>query len=128
MRNTIKDYKHWDFMSQRHFIYMLQLIWIFMNGESGMILHSALFHGMSIICKDYSHSKQIIRSCTRANGKVYCRPHKIISVFQKKDFVRMVWGNTEIFVPSHQQKKEIQRKGQERIGRASHGCFSIFVD
>ena len=45
MRNTIKDYKHWDFMSQRHFIYMLQLMWIFMNGESGMILHSALFHG-----------------------------------------------------------------------------------
>ena len=34
----------------------------------------------------------------------------------------------EIVVPLHQQKKEIKRKGQERIGRASHGCFSIFVD
>lgn len=30
----------------------------------------------------------------------------------------MVWGNTEIFVPLRQQKEEIQRKGQRRIGRA----------
>ncbi len=32
------------------------------------------------------------------------------------------------FVPLHQQTKGIYRKGQDRIGRASHGCFSIFVD
>ena len=24
--------------------------------------------------------------------------------------------------------KEVQRKEQRRIGRASHGCFSIFID
>ena len=54
--------------------------------------------------------------------------HKIISVFQKKDFVRMVWGNTEIFVPLHQQKEEIQKKGQRRIRRASHGCLSIVIE
>ena len=34
----------------------------------------------------------------------------------------------EIVVPLHQQKKEIQRKGQERIGRASHGCLSIVIE
>lgn len=34
----------------------------------------------------------------------------------------------EILVPLYQQKQGIYRKGQERIGRASHGCFSIFVD
>ena len=32
----------------------------------------------------------------------------------------------EIVVPLHRQKEYI--KGQERIGRASHGCLSIFVD
>lgn len=34
----------------------------------------------------------------------------------------------EILVPLYQQKQGIYRKEQERIGRASHGCFSIFVD
>ena len=34
----------------------------------------------------------------------------------------------EILVPLHQQKKEIQRKGQERIGKASHGCLSIVIE
>jgi len=34
----------------------------------------------------------------------------------------------ELFVPLHQQRKGIYRNGQERIGRASRGCFSIFVD
>ena len=40
----------------------------------------------------------------------------------------MVWGNTEIFVPLHQQKEDIQRKRQRRIGRASHGCLSIVIE
>ena len=33
-------------------------------------------------------------------------------------------------VPLHQQKKDIQRKGQRkrRIGRASHGCLSIVIE
>ena len=34
----------------------------------------------------------------------------------------------EIVVPLHQQKKEIKRKGQERIGRASLGCLSIVIE
>ena len=31
-------------------------------------------------------------------------------------------------VPLHQQKKGIKRKGQRRIGRASHGCLSIVIE
>ena len=34
----------------------------------------------------------------------------------------------EIIALLHRQKKGIYRKGQEIIGRASHGCLSIFVD
>ena len=34
----------------------------------------------------------------------------------------------EIVVPLQQKKKEIQRKGQERIGRASLGCLSIVIE
>lgn len=34
----------------------------------------------------------------------------------------------DFFVPLHQQKKEIKRKGQRRIGRASHGCLSIVIE
>ena len=34
----------------------------------------------------------------------------------------------DLYVPLHQQKKEIQRKGQGRIGRASHGCLSIVIE
>ena len=34
----------------------------------------------------------------------------------------------EILVPLHLQKEEIQRKGQERIGRASHRCLSIVIE
>ena len=34
----------------------------------------------------------------------------------------------EILVPLHQQKKEIKRKGQRRMGRASHGCLSIVIE
>lgn len=33
----------------------------------------------------------------------------------------------EFLVPLHQQTKGIYKKGQDRIGRASHGCFSIFL-
>lgn len=33
----------------------------------------------------------------------------------------------DLFVNLHQQKEEIQRKGQKRIGRASHGCLSIVI-
>ena len=41
-------------------------------------------------------------------------------------FNRMFMKFAEIVVPLHRQKEYI--KGQERIGRASHGCLSIFVD
>ena len=34
----------------------------------------------------------------------------------------------KILVPLHQQKKEIKRKGQDRIGRASHGCLSTVIE
>ena len=34
----------------------------------------------------------------------------------------------DFFVPLHQQKKEIKRKGQRRIGRALHGCLSIVIE
>ena len=35
------------------------------------------------------------------------------------------WGKD---FPLCRQKKEIQRKGQRRIGRASHGCLSIVIE
>ncbi len=41
--------------------------------------------------------------------------------------IKMFLGEN-FFVPLHQQKKEIQRKGQRRIGRASHGCLSIVIE
>lgn len=34
----------------------------------------------------------------------------------------------EILVPLHLQKEETQRKGQRRIGKASHGCLSIVIE
>ncbi len=40
----------------------------------------------------------------------------------------LIFTCEEILVPLHQQKKGIYRKGQERIGRASHGCFSIVIE
>ena len=40
--------------------------------------------------------------------------------------IKMFLGEN-FFVPLHQQKKEIQRKGQRKIGRASHGCLLIVI-
>ena len=39
----------------------------------------------------------------------------------------MVSSSVKNLLPLHQQKKGIYKKGQDRIGRASHGCLSIFV-
>ena len=45
----------------------------------------------------------------------------------KSTFVPYNFADLEKDVPLHQQKEEIQGKGQRRIGRASHGCLLIVI-
>ena len=51
-----------------------------------------------------------------------------IQEFKSEGFRRITLTEKIFFVPLHQQKEEIQRKGQRRIGRASHGCLSIVIE
>ena len=48
---------------------------------------------------------------------------------KKMPFLYLDWLiNPNFNLTLHQQKKEIQRKGQRKIGRASHGCLSIVIE
>lgn len=46
----------------------------------------------------------------------------------KSTFVPYNFADLEKRCTFAPQKEEIQRKGQRRIGRASHGCLSIVIE